>query len=433
MSKANGHIFISYAREDRGRVAVLVQLFENEGWAVWWDRDHLPAGRKFDQIIDQAIQDASCVLVCWSGAAIDSDWVLDEANEAKDQDKLIPVYLEAVKLPYGHRGYHCLDLSEWNNQATHEAYRRLKSELSQKQPLAKSVKPADSDDMVEEIQPYSPETQALIDKLGDPSLEPIERLKAGDKLAETGDPRPGVALDADALPDIDWIEISGGEFLYGEEKEPASIDSFYMARYLVTNEQYDAFITGGGYDNERWWQGLSERIKKPEKPRWTESNRPRETVSWYEAIAFCRWLSDRLGFEVSLASEQQWERAARGSNGREYPWGDGYQSGYANINEIEKRAGPNYLKQTSPVGMYDFAGSPEGIQDLSGNVWEWVLNEYHNPDNTSLKGEVPRVLRGGSWDYNPDYARASLRVRFNPDYRLDSVGFRVVCSSPIVR
>ncbi len=64
MIKSNGHIFISYAREDRGRVAILAQLFEAEGWSVWWDRDHLPAGQRFHQVIDQAIQDASCVLVC---------------------------------------------------------------------------------------------------------------------------------------------------------------------------------------------------------------------------------------------------------------------------------------------------------------------------------------------------------------------------------
>ncbi len=68
-----------------------------------------------------------------------------------------------------------------------------------------------------------------------------------------------------------------------------------------------------------------------------------------------------------MATEQQWERVARGTDGREYPWGDEYQSGYANINEKQYKAGPYYLEQTSSVGMYDFAGSPEGIQDLSGN------------------------------------------------------------------
>jgi hypothetical protein len=77
------HIFISYAREDRGRVAVLDGLFEAQGWDVWWNRDNLPPGQQFHKVIDQAINDAACVLVCWSGAAIDSDWVLDEAVKAK--------------------------------------------------------------------------------------------------------------------------------------------------------------------------------------------------------------------------------------------------------------------------------------------------------------------------------------------------------------
>ncbi len=276
------------------------------------------------------------------------------------------------------------------------------------------------------------QTQTLLDKLADPTIEPKERLAAGDELARLGDPRPGVGLDADGLPDIDWVEIPEGEFLYGEEKQPASIASFYMARYPITNAQYEAFIKGGGYDDKRWWQGLSKRTKTPRETSWNQGNRPRETVSWYEAVAYCRWLGDQMGYEVALPTEQQWERAASGSDGRDYPWGNEYQPGYANIDEKGGTAGPNYLQETSTVGMYGFAGSPEGIQDLSGNVWEWVLNDYNNPDNTSsVEGKAPRVLRGGSWLDGPDYAQASLRFGYGPDYRDYSVGFRVVCSSPI--
>ena len=105
MTNTNGHIFISYASADRDRVENLASLFQAEGWAVWWDRDNIPAGQQFHRAIDQAILDAACVLVCWSEAAINSDWVLEEANEAKDQKKLLPVNFETVRVPLGHRSY----------------------------------------------------------------------------------------------------------------------------------------------------------------------------------------------------------------------------------------------------------------------------------------------------------------------------------------
>ncbi len=320
MSKSNGHIFISYAREDRGRVAILAKLFVAEGWLVWWDRDNLPAGQKFHRVIDRAIQDASCVLVCWSEAAIDSDWVIDEANEAKNQNKLLPVILETVKPPYGFRGYHYIDLTEWDNKTAHVAYQRLKAELTKKQPITKSdvptQKPATSKISKPEANPAT--VQKLIDRLDTPSTKPEERLLIGDELAKLGDPRPGVGLDENGLPDIDWVEIPGGEFLYGEEKEHRKIEAFFVARYPITNEQYQTFINDGGYENDRWWQGLSERITVPDIPGWDQSNRSRETVSWYEAIAFCRWLSQQLGYTVQLPTNEQWERVARGYDGREY-------------------------------------------------------------------------------------------------------------------
>ena len=77
MNKNNGHIFISYAREDRGRVAILAKLFESDGWSVWWDRENMSAGRPLNEVIGAAIDDSSCVLVCWSKAAVKSRWVID--------------------------------------------------------------------------------------------------------------------------------------------------------------------------------------------------------------------------------------------------------------------------------------------------------------------------------------------------------------------
>ncbi len=126
--------------------------------------------------------------------------------------------------------------------------------------------------------------------------------------------------------------------------------------------------------------------------------------------------------------------AARGVEGREYPWGKGYESGRANVNEtFGRRVGDWFIAQTTAVGVYPQGASSEGVLDLSGNVWEWCLNKYEPPEQiqADTSGES-RVLRGGSWgDAAGGGARGSRRSRANPDYRADSSGFRVVSSAPI--
>jgi len=228
------------------------------------------------------------------------------------------------------------------------------------------------------------------------------------------------------LPDIDWVEIPGGDFIY-QEGERRSLPTFYMARYPVTNVQYRTFIDAGGYRDERWWRDLVR--PEPEESRWPQANRPRTNVDWYEAVAFSRWLSAQLGYEVRLPTEEEWERAARGSDGREYPWGADYQTGYANTDEKGDKAGDWSLEQTIAVGVYPRGESEEGVFDLSGNVWDWCLNKYDRPEQieADTSGDW-RVLRGGSWLNPPSYARGSQRFTFAPSDRYSDYGFRLVSS-----
>jgi formylglycine-generating enzyme required for sulfatase activity len=171
-----------------------------------------------------------------------------------------------------------------------------------------------------------------------------------------------------------------------------------MARYPITNAQYQCFIDDEGYETDAWWEGLADRPKLA-RPRWDYPNHPRETVSWYESIAFSRWLDARLraagsvpdGSQVRLPTDQEWEKAARGKDGRGYPWGEGYQRERANIKEIDQ------LDQTSAVGIYPQGASPCGAFDMAGNVWEWCLNSSDKRTDTSSAGDAARVLCGGSW------------------------------------
>jgi formylglycine-generating enzyme required for sulfatase activity len=183
-----------------------------------------------------------------------------------------------------------------------------------------------------------------------------------------------------------------------------------MARYPVTNAQYQAFIDAGGYRSARqsllktvnnlwqgddWWRGL--KRPEPETSRWLQANRPRTNVDWYEAVAFSRWLSKQLGYEVRLPNELEWERAARGRDGWQYPWGNAYESGRANIDETwgNDRVGEWNLGQTTAVGVYRHGASSEGVLDLSGNVWEWCLNQYEHPEQiqADTSGQVARAAR----------------------------------------
>jgi len=280
---------------------------------------------------------------------------------------------------------------------------------------------------------YSAEVTRLLAEIANPETIPPRRLEIGDRLAELGDPRPGVGLDARGLPDIDWVEIPGGPFIY-QKGETRQLPSFWIARYPVTNLQYQTFIDDGGYREKRWWDGLPR--PKREKPTWTQPNRPRTNIDWREAVAFSRWLGARLDLkegELRLPSEEEWEKAARGSDGLAYPWGEEYRAGYANVNEKKTKAEPWYLKQTTAVGVYPHGRSPQGVEDLAGTVWEWNLNMYEKPKEIGVydSGGGQRVLRGGSWFNYPALARADFRYWYSPVDRGFDVGFRLVCLVPI--
>ncbi len=263
-------------------------------------------------------------------------------------------------------------------------------------------------------------------RMTDVVREPVANARAaiGNAMGYFGlDTRKGIGLRADGLPDIDWVKIPSGAFIYQYDSPPV-LPTFYVARYPVTNAQFQAFIDAGGYRNAAWWQDLAERIEEPKIPERHEPNAPRETVSWFEAVAFCRWLSAQLGFTVTLPTEQQWERAARGTQGLQYPWGSEFRQDFTNCDDS--------IGRTSAAGIYPHAASPEGVMDLAGNVWEWCLNEYSIPANCRLSGHKARVVRGGSWDFDPDFVRSAVRFPYHPDFRFNNLGFRVLCSSPII-
>jgi len=283
----------------------------------------------------------------------------------------------------------------------------------------------------------------LVGTMQDAGVAPLYRRQAGLLLGWL-DWRP------DDLNE--WVEIPAGPFLYGDGKEKRFIENPYrIGKYPVTNLQFARFVEARGYDDERWWseEGLAwrsgesdEQIKDSFWRDWVKNRPPAERnrpwfwddleradpltpvvgVSWFEAEAYCRWLTEELrkagalgqGEVARLPTEEEWERAARGADGREYPWGQDFDVARANLDIGERSA-----KGTTAVMTYPGGVSPDRVWDCSGNVWEWTGSWYQ-------KGET-RVLRGGSWIYADDGdARCSYRDVGHPACSLGNYGVRVV-------
>jgi len=199
---------------------------------------------------------------------------------------------------------------------------------------------------------------------------------------------------------IEMVKIPAGKFLYGDDKRPVYLPNYYLAKTPVTNLQYNAFVDATGHEPpEHWKNGLIPTGKE---------HHPVVYVSWEDAQAFCDWAGLRL------PTEQEWEKGARGTDGRKYPWSNQKPNpSLCNFN--------NNVGDTTPVDRYPGGASPYGLLDMAGNVWEWCVDWYDHEKRR-------RVLRGGSFYYLVYLVRAAYRNGDGPGYRGYDLGFRVVFS-----
>lgn len=293
-----------------------------------------------------------------------------------------------------------------------------------------------------------PEQARLLRELDNLEADHERRRDIGDRLAVIGDTRPGVGV-IDGVPDIMWlpVEVSPEPVTIKTNENkigPLTIPPFFIARYQVTYAQFQAFVKADdGFEDDRWWAEMPDNYKKHKlaDQRTKTANSPRDNISWYQGVAFARWLNYRLhglrlnhpsggiqlivgkNAEVRLPTEWEWQWAAQGGDrGLAYPWGD-WQEGYANTSE----AG---LSRTTAAGMYPQGRSVCGALDMAGNLYDWCQNDRE--DYKIVNGyanEETKVLRGGSFNYYQIVAAASSRYDNAPDLRLNSYGFRVVVGS----
>lgn len=244
---------------------------------------------------------------------------------------------------------------------------------------------------------------------------------------------------------FEWVDVPAGWFTIGsnprrdprarDEEQPHHrlyLPAFRLARTPVTTAQFAAFVRASGFEpdaeaerSQRCWERLygwrSHGLVE-------EADHPVTCVSWYDAQAFCRWVG------VRLPTEAEWEKAARGADGRIYPWGnespDPEHCNYGNI-----------LGDTVPAGTPSAGASPYGALHMAGNTWEWTSSlwgsleegNYRYPydpadgrENSDAPESVMRIVRGGSFLDDATRMRCAYRDGCYPFYRSDTIGFRVV-------
>ncbi|MEI2610629.1 MAG: SUMF1/EgtB/PvdO family nonheme iron enzyme [Candidatus Promineifilaceae bacterium] len=224
-----------------------------------------------------------------------------------------------------------------------------------------------------------------------PRIDEVERerawLRAATKLAEKKWFQIGIKM----------VHIAAGEFIYGDNKQRINLAEYWIAKTPVTNEQYKAFVNATGHRMPVHWNNGKIPAGK--------EHHPVVEVSWEDATAFCRWAG------VALPSERQWEKAARGTDGRKYPWGDAAPD--KSRCNFGKSAG-----DTVPVEKHPIGASPYGLLNMAGNVWEWCAD--------LVEKDKFRVLRGGAW-FTSDKERLRCAARYGnfPHTGHNGLGFRV--------
>ena len=339
----------------------------------------------------------------------------------------------------------------------------------------KKVKPDEGEEFVERIR------RDLVGCLTS-ELSASERAEAGRLLAHLGDPREEL-LEVEKMV---FCYVPKGPFLMGstdldnladdDEKPQHKLTipyDYWISRYPVTVSQYQVFVEAGGYDNNAWWTDAGLAWRKEENITGREDygepyslpNHPVVDVSWYEAVAYCRWLEAHLkenqliplSMHIMLPSEAEWEKAARGgmdipslpiikkpsdlsagvfekntndNPGRIYPWGNEIREDHLNYR--------SQIGSTSTPGCFETNYSPYGVEGMAGNVYDWTRSKWKEKgypypmdgdeknERENLNGAAPRVVRGGSFHSVDDGVRCAHRGGSDPDFRNYFFGFRLV-------
>lgn len=377
-------VFISHAHQDAAFAQRLAADLRARDYPIWIAPDSIIVGEDWPDAIDRGLDESGVVVVALTPHALTSHWVRKEMSTARLLEGHGLVQLVLLDLA------ECAFPSSWRTYQFASFRNSYEAGLNQ--------------------------LQARLEGRRLPPGVPVEMFRQNVSTLPTSTfAFPGYRiLSTDRIvhekTDIEFVRVPAGPFIYGDNKRTIDLPEYWIGRTPVTNAQYKRFLDTYPrmhvpFAGEKWakpynWDNRR-RTFPPDK-----ANHPVVLVHWEDAQAFCDWAG------LALPTEAQWEKAARGTDMREWPWGNSPAT-LVRCNFNKKVGG------TTPVGEYSPLGdSPYGCIDMAGNVWEWTVEWY-------MEGET-RAMRGGSWCVSDKDTRASYRSHLSPLSIGDEVGFRVV-------
>jgi len=393
-------VFVSYARKDLKRVEPIVTALQTKGWSVFWDLE-IPPGETWRGYIKKRLDESRCVLVVWSQRSINSHWVMEEADEALKRGILVPVRLDDVNPPFGFTHIHAADLTDWNNNGSHPQFQQCVDAITSR------LSPPDQPSESAQRSTISPATTTI--------LLHFNVIRAG--LFTMGSPESEVGRGAD------------------ENQHQVQLTEFYMSKYAVTVAEFRKFVETTVYrTDEVSSYGVSGSVRPS-----SEDNHPVVHVSWNDAVAYCKWLSETTGKTYRLPTEAEREYACRAGTTMPFNTGENLTTAQANYDgDYPYNNNPKGQYRENTVPVKSFAPNAWGLYTMHGNVLEWCSDWYGEKyyDECKAKGVVEnplgpetgsyRVLRGGCWLSLARYCRSANRSYLFPGSRDSYIGFRLV-------
>jgi len=476
-------IFIGYAKEDQTRVKPLARALQAQGWSVFWDMK-IPPGETWRSVLHKELAAVKCIVVIWSRTSVSHEWVIEEAEEGKNRNVLIPVLMDPIgrdDIPLGFRQRQWADLTQWKGGTEEDGFQQLVESISRlagpppiqepkgqekEKPKREGPKTDDFFSVIGKVvvplaavaivafiimwllqpQPPPPPTSAgtasAPTQAGDSGRAQIAAIEKSPKVLPKEEPssqRASVTQPADpktekpkapraekvasvpsfSLPKqtpkpkemitgIDgapMVLVPAGEFMMGSNDGEAdekperrvTLEAFYMDKYEVSTKLYAAFLQATGRAQPDDWSKQVALMGS--------GDRPVVNVTWHDADAYCRQYGKRL------PTEAEWEKAARGTDGRKYPWGNEEPTNRHAVFATKW----NGYRTLATVESYEAGKSPYGLYHMAGNVWERTSSDYEN---------IAKVLRGGSWGSNARYVRSAARDKLFPSLGFNIFGFR---------
>jgi formylglycine-generating enzyme required for sulfatase activity len=411
-------VFISYFHEDKPVADAVCAALESEKIRCWIAPRDIPPGKNYPGEIMNAVKNCKVFVLVYSAHSNTSPDVLNEIEKAKNcRIPMIPFRITDVPLTPDMEYYII-------------RYQRL-------------------DALTAPLENHLPELTRAVQ-----ALLHINQSDLTDKNT----------IQELHMPPDSFVFIQGGSYLMGSPEDEAErnnyetqhqvkVGDFYMAKYPVTVAQFETFISEENYRTDADKKGGSficdgKNYNQKSGVNWRcdtmgelqkDKQHPVIHVSWNDASAYCKWISEKLNRTFRLPTEAEWECACRAGTTTPFNTGNNLTTDQANYNgnyPYKKYPKGNYIGKTTPVGSYPPNGW--GLYDMSGNVWEWCLDwygkEYYNEckqQGIAFNPQGPetgsyRVLRGGYWYYGARYCRSAYRFDDSPGNRDGLVGFRLV-------